>query len=144
VSMLCHGVFERFPKLRVAYLEAGCGWLPSWLHRIDEHLEIGSSEFPDLTKRPSEYFMRNCWITTECDDPYVSDVIRWLGDRRVLFESDFPHPDSKFPRTTRQFLSLVPDKVSAESKRRILWDNPVDFYRVPEDYLPTEFVEGIA
>ena len=41
VSMICHGVYERFPRLRVAYLEAGCGWLPSWLHRIDEHLEAG-------------------------------------------------------------------------------------------------------
>ena len=43
VSMICHGVYERFPRLRVAYLEAGCGWLPAWLHRIDEHLEAGRS-----------------------------------------------------------------------------------------------------
>ena len=50
VSMICHGVYERFPRLRVAYLEAGCGWLPSWLHRIDEHLEAaGAREFPELT-----------------------------------------------------------------------------------------------
>ena len=38
-SMICHGVYERFPRLRVAYMEAGCGWLPSWLHRIDEQVE---------------------------------------------------------------------------------------------------------
>ena len=136
VSMICHGVYERFPRLRVAYLEAGCGWLPSWLHRIDEHLEIGGREFPELTMSASEYFRRNCWITTECDDPYVTDVVRWLGDSHILFESDFPHPDSKFPKTTESFLSLLPDQITPDTKRAILWSNPVDFYRFPDKYLP--------
>jgi predicted TIM-barrel fold metal-dependent hydrolase len=144
VAMICHGVYERFPRLRAAYLEAGCGWLPSWLHRIDEHLEIGGAEFPELTMPASEYFRRNCWITTECDDPYVADVIRWLGDDHILFESDFPHPDSKFPYTSEKFVRLDPDRISDDSKRKILWDNPVDFYRFPASYLPSEFREGTA
>jgi hypothetical protein len=38
----------------------------------------------------------------------------------------------------------VPDQISAESKRKILWDNAVEFYRFPEHYLPTKFVEGTA
>ena len=134
VSMIVHGVFERFPRLRVAYMEAGCGWLPSWLHRIDEHLELASLEFPELTMSATEYFKRNCWISTECEDPFVADVVRWLGDDHIVFESDFPHPDSKFPEATRHFLDL--EGLSDESKRRILWDNPVDFYRFPAEYLP--------
>ena len=142
VSMICHGVYERFPRLRVAYLEAGCGWLPSWLHRIDEHLEIGGREFPELTMPASGYFKRNCWITTECDDPYVSDVVRWLGDDHILFESDFPHPDSKFPRATASFLALLPEEISAKAKRAILWDNPVSFYRFPDSYLPPPSNDG--
>ena len=79
LSMIVNGVFERYPKLRCAYMEAGCGWLPSWLHRIDEHLELaGAQEFPDLSMSATDYFRRNCWISTECDDPFVADVIRWL------------------------------------------------------------------
>lgn len=145
VSMICHGVYERFPRLRVAYLEAGCGWLPSWLHRIDEHLEAaGAREFPELTMTATDYFARNCWISTECEDPFVSDVIRWMGDERILFESDFPHPDSKFPHASETFLSLLPEQISNDSKRRILWDNPLAFYRFPDDYLPSEFSEGSA
>ena len=63
LSMICNGVFERFPRLRCAYMEAGCGWLPSWLHRIDEHLELaGAAEAPELTMSATEYFQRNCWI----------------------------------------------------------------------------------
>src|SRR5215472_2398192 len=132
LSMIVHGVFERFPRLRVAYMEAGCGWLPSWLHRIDEHLELaGAAEAPELTMSATDYFRRNCWISTECDDPFVADVIRWLGDDHILFESDFPHPDSKFPHTTQSFLDLLPSRISRETKQRVLWDNPVAFYKFP-------------
>jgi predicted TIM-barrel fold metal-dependent hydrolase len=137
LAMITHGVFERFPHLRVAYMEAGCGWLPSWLHRIDEHLELaGPREFPDLTLSATEYFRRNCWISTECEDRFVADVIRWMGDDHIVFETDFPHPDSKYPRATDHFLGLVPELVSPESKRKILWDNAVDLYRFPAGTLP--------
>jgi predicted TIM-barrel fold metal-dependent hydrolase len=134
LSMIVHGVFERFPRLRVAYLEAGCGWLPSWLHRIDEQLELAPLEFPKLTRSATDYFRRNCWISTESQDRFVADVIRWMGDDHIVFESDFPHPDSKFPRATEYFLAQ--EGVSPQSKRRILWDNAVDFYRFPDEYLP--------
>ncbi len=140
LSMIVHGVFERFPKLRCGYLEAGCGWVPSWLHRIDEQLEMaGAKEFPALTMTATEYFRRNCWTTTECEERFVADVIRWMGDDHIVFESDFPHPDSKFPNATRTFLELAPELIPAESKRKILWDNALDFYRFPASYLPTEF-----
>lgn len=143
LSMIVHGVFERFPRLRCGYLEAGCGWVPSWLHRIDEQLEMaGAKEFPELTLSATEYFKRNCWTTTECEDPFVADVIRWLGDGHILFESDFPHPDSKYPEATKHFLELMPDEIAVDSKRKILWDNALDFYRLPETYLPKEFVEA--
>ncbi|MEZ4291937.1 MAG: amidohydrolase family protein [Myxococcota bacterium] len=88
------------------------------------------------------YWKRNCYITTECEDPFVADVIRWLGDDRILWESDFPHPDSKYPHTTKEFLDLTPEDISLESKRKILWDNSIDFYRFPEGYLPSQFKEA--
>ena len=145
LSMICNGVFERFPRLRCAYMEAGCGWLPSWLHRIDEHLELaGAAEFPELTMSATEYFCRNCWISAECEDPYVADVIRWLGDGHIVFETDFPHPDSKYPRATEHFLNLLPEQITDDSKRKILWDDAVDLYRFPEGTLPTELAEGSA
>lgn len=143
MSMIVNGVFERFPRLRTAYMEAGCGWLPSWLHRIDEHLEMaGDWEFPELTMNATEYFKRNCWISTECEDPFVADVIRWLGDDRIVWESDFPHPDSKYPGTVQYFLDLEPDLITEESKCKIMWQNAVDLYRFPEEMLPTEFHEA--
>jgi len=142
LSMIVQGVYERFPKLRCAYMEAGCGWVPSWLHRIDEQLEMaGAKEFPELSMTATDYWKRNCWTSTECEEKYVTDVIRWLGDERIVYESDFPHPDSKYPHSTRTFLELIPDQLSDDSKRKILWDNAIDLYRLPEDYIPAELHE---
>ena len=92
----------------------------------------------------TDYFTRNCWISTECEDPFVADVIRWLGDDHIVFETDFPHPDSKYPHATDHFLDLLPDLIGEESKRKILWENAVDLYRFPADYLPTNFVEATS
>ena len=141
LAMIVNGVFERFPRLRVAYMEAGCGWLPSWLHRIEEHVELaGWLETPDCKRSPLEYFMRNCWITTEPDEHLAYHVIEEMGDGRILFETDYPHPDSKYPRAVATFLAQ--ERLSAESKRKILWDNAVDFYRLPDSHMPTRFEEA--
>ncbi|MDG2333888.1 MAG: amidohydrolase family protein [Myxococcota bacterium] len=141
LAMIINGVYERFPRLRVAYMEAGSAWLPSWLHRIEEHVELaGWLEAPECTKEPVEYFKQNCWVTTECDEELVYHVIDEMGDDRILFETDYPHPDSKFPNAVTTFLGQK--RLSDQSKRKILWDNAIDFYRFPESHLPTKFEEA--
>ncbi|HKA14230.1 MAG TPA: amidohydrolase family protein [Myxococcota bacterium] len=141
LAMIVNGVYERFPRLRVAYMEAGCGWLPSWLHRIEEHVELaGWLETPDCKRPPLEYFQRNCWITTEPDEHLAYHVVEEMGDERILFETDYPHPDSKYPCAVATFLAQP--KLSDETKRRILWDNAVEFYRFPDTHMPTRFEEA--
>lgn len=143
LSMMVHGVFERHPSLRVGYMEGNCSWLPWWLWRMEEQLELaGEKEMPECRKSPFEYFKNNCWITTEPDEPGVYHVIDEMGDDRILWESDYPHPDSKYPYSSEHFLDMP--KVSDEAKRKILWDNALDFYQFPESYLPTEFKEATA
>lgn len=141
LSMIANGVYERYPRLRVAYMEAGSAWVPWWLHRIEEHVELaGWLEAPHCTKEPKEYFQSNCWVTTECDEHVLYHTIEELGDERILFETDFPHPDSKYPHAVSTFLGQ--ERVSDESKRKILWDNAIDFYRLPESHLPSDFEDA--
>lgn len=136
VSMMVHGVFERFPGLRVGYLEAGCAWLPSWLYRIQEHLEVaGWKEAPDLTLTPLEYFQRNCFITCEADEELTYQAVEVVGDDCILFPTDYPHPDAKYPGAIDAFLSLP--RLGEETRRKVLWDNPVRFYGFDPDALPT-------
>src|SRR5262249_24057838 len=58
VSLIYGGVLERFPGMRDAFLEAGCGWVPFWLHRMDEHWENSTRKdfgaAHTLTIAPSE------------------------------------------------------------------------------------------
>jgi predicted TIM-barrel fold metal-dependent hydrolase len=139
VSMIAGGVFERFPRLRCAYMEAGCGWLPSWLHRIDEQFESVGGQF-GLNLTATEYFQRNCFVSTEAEDRFASDVVRWMGDRKIVFETDFPHPETKYPHSVEAFLAL--DVLTDENKRHILWDNAIDLYRFPDGYLPARLSEA--
>jgi len=59
-----------------------------------------------------------------------------MGDDHIVYETDFPHPDSKYPGATDYFLGLDSELVPDDAKRKILWDNAVDLYRFPEGYLP--------
>ncbi|MEX1007775.1 MAG: amidohydrolase family protein [Acidimicrobiia bacterium] len=135
LSLIVQGVLERHPSLRVAFMEAGSAWAPSWLHRMDEHAElVGWNDAPDLSLEPSEYFKRQCFISCEPDEDLLYQVVDALGHENVLFASDFPHPDAKYPTAVKQFLELP--KVSTEVKAQILWDNALRFYGFDEDALP--------
>lgn len=130
VSLIYGGVLERFPGLRVAFLEAGCGWVPFWLERMDDHYAKGlARDFgaaKTLTMPPSEYFRRQCFVSADPDEAMLAQVVAALGDERIVFSTDYPHPDSGFPKAVDSFLAL--EGVSDASKRRILWDNARALY----------------
>ncbi|HXJ77594.1 MAG TPA: amidohydrolase family protein [Candidatus Methylomirabilis sp.] len=127
-SFCAGGILERHPTLRVAFLEGNCSWVPFLLWRMDEHQEwMGDVYAPELTMEPSEYFRRQCFVSVECDEAPVKYVIEAIGDDRLVFSTDFPHGDSKFPRAVESFLELP---ISEESKRKILWDNCAAYYGV--------------
>jgi len=52
--MIGEGVFDRYPRLRVAFMEGGCGWIPFWAHRLDEHWEKLRPQWPELKREPSD------------------------------------------------------------------------------------------
>jgi len=127
-SMTVGGVLERFPRLRVAFLEGNCSWLPWLLWRLDEYWEMSKSgETAKLQALPSEYFRRQCFISVDPDEDQVEWVIQRLGDDTLVFSTDYPHSDSHFPEATNLFLKLP---LSEASKRKILWDNCARLYNV--------------
>ena len=122
------GVLARHPKLRVAFLEANCTWLPWLLWRLDEGWEReGDIWAKDLTMKPSDYFKRQVFVSVEPDEAGVKYVIDYIGTDRLVFSTDYPHGDSKYPQAVESFLEL---KISDEDKRKILWDNCAEFYKV--------------
>lgn len=129
-AMTVGGVLERFPDLRVAFLEGNCGWLPWWLHRLDDQWhKYGGGESAKLSTLPSEYFQRQCFIGTDVDEELLRVVIDELGDENIVMSVDYPHADGPFPHGIETFLALP--GVSVESKRKIMWDNCARLYRLP-------------
>jgi predicted TIM-barrel fold metal-dependent hydrolase len=129
VSLCAGGVFERFPRLRVALLEGNCSWAPWLFHRLDEHWEwLGRMEAPDLAMKPSEYLRRNCFLSVEADEVTVRHYVEVFGDDNLVFSTDYPHADSKFPHAVTAFRRLP---LSEASQRKILWNNWCRLYDVP-------------
>jgi len=128
VSMLGGGVLARHPKLRVAFLEGNCSWLPFLLWRLDEHWERENDVYgTELEKAPSEYFRDQGYASVEPDEVPAKYAIDYMGNSNFLFSTDFPHGDAKFPDAVKTFMELP---LSDEDRRKILWDNCARFYAI--------------
>ena len=86
-SIITHGLCWRFPKLRIALIENGAGWVPNLL----KYLDLGWSQLPQYyEERPSETFKKNFWMHPfHEEDP--RDLVKLLGADHVIFGSDYPH-----------------------------------------------------
>jgi predicted TIM-barrel fold metal-dependent hydrolase len=95
VSIISNGVLDRFPKLKVAFLEAGVGFLPYWMERFDEKYLKRKSEMEPLKLLPSEYIKINrCYFTCEGEESALPLVIEQFGDECMMYASDYPHWDT--------------------------------------------------
>jgi predicted TIM-barrel fold metal-dependent hydrolase len=127
LTLIEGGVLERHPRLRVGFFEAGCGWLPYWLWRLDNTYKFLSGEVAEnMRMKPSEYFRRQCFISVEPEEPGIAEVVRLFGVDNLLFGSDFPHADhgDDIVDHLMGLRSVLPE----DAMRKILWDNPSRYY----------------
>jgi predicted TIM-barrel fold metal-dependent hydrolase len=91
------GVYERFPLLRIAHLESGCGWVPYWMQRMDEHYETLGYTVPYLKAKPSEHVTGGrCFVSFEADEDILPAAAALIGDSQLLYASDYPHYDANW------------------------------------------------
>jgi predicted TIM-barrel fold metal-dependent hydrolase len=99
------------------------------MHRLDEHQEwVGWYEARDLTMKPSEYFMRQCFVSVDADEETVKHYVDWFDDSNLVFSTDFPHGDAMYPHAVQGFRKLP---LSEASQRTIVGDNWSRLYRIP-------------
>jgi uncharacterized protein len=119
--MAVSGVFDRIPDLKVLCVEAGCGWAPYLMDRLDEkHAALGSL-FPATKERPSDYLRRNVWYVAEPEERTIGSVLDLVGEDRVLWGSDFPHIDSTLDAP--QLIRGAVAELSAERQAAVLGGN---------------------
>jgi predicted TIM-barrel fold metal-dependent hydrolase len=126
-ALVYGGVPEKFPDLRIAFLECGCGWVPYWMDRMDEEWEKRRAEAPLLTKKPSEYMTAGNWFyATEPEERTLPYVLEKLGGDVVLFASDYPHWDGGFPHMVSTLRGR--SDISDRQKEQILLGNAMRLY----------------
>ncbi len=127
-SIMFNAVPLRFPKLKLAFLEAGATWLPYYLDRMDEHWELrGKYDSPQLPMKPSELFRQSqVYISGEPDEGLFAQTVDYIGADHFLYASDFPHQDSKFPQNLEELEQRT--DLSEQTKRKILYENPKALY----------------
>ncbi len=95
-SLIMCGVCDRFPGLRIAFLESGGGWMAGWLDRMDRHYDDKGMNDTHLSMRPSEIFRRQCFISFEPVEGSLKYLAEYLGSDNILWATDYPHADG-FP-----------------------------------------------
>lgn len=119
-AMICHGLFERFPALRVASIENGAMWVPDLLRNLSE--AHGKMPFA-FKQHPVEQFKQNVWVS-----PYYEDDMDRLKDAigidRLMFGSDFPHTEG-LPDPVA-FVKDIPGFDENETKA-MMRDNVLEF-----------------
>ncbi|MDF2724610.1 MAG: amidohydrolase 2 [Paenibacillus sp.] len=128
-SLVCEGVFEKFPNLRFAMLEGGIAWLPGLMWQLDKAYKQLKSTMPWLKRLPSEYIRDHCMLSTqpieEPDDPkqllMLFDMID--AENFLMFSTDYPHWDNDMP-------TEILKRLRPEARQKIYYDNAKTFYRI--------------
>lgn len=127
-GLVLGGVFERHPKLRVAFFECNAEWLLYWMHRMDATYPYLKEDYaPYLTMKPSDYVRRNCWLSVESHEPALTKAIAEIGETKLLMASDYPHWDTGFPVVPKEFEER-PD-LSKRQKELIMCENARELLR---------------
>ncbi|MBI3767585.1 MAG: amidohydrolase [Deltaproteobacteria bacterium] len=130
-SILMGGVLDRFPRLRIAFLEAGVSWVPFLVDRMDRSYE--GRMYPEYTggcaRRPSEYLMNgNVFFSCESGERLLAHVAELTGGERLLFASDFPH-EVNLERCRREIAAFASHAELSEQQRiAVLAGNARRFY----------------
>ena len=139
-NWIINGLPERFPKLKVLWIESGLAWVPFMMQRLDNEYMMRSSEAPLLKRKPSDY-MREMFFTTQpmeiTDMGALEQTFRMMNaETQLLYSSDYPHWDFDLPSTIYDLPFL-----GEKAKRDILGGNAIRLFNLK---LPAEKLAQVA
>jgi predicted TIM-barrel fold metal-dependent hydrolase len=130
VSLILAGVCERFPRLRLVLGEAGIGWIPYILERLDDTFQERLADDLKLSLLPSEYFRRQIYATFQKDVHGVR-AMAGIAPDNVMWGSDYPHRDGTWP-FSRDALAAQFCGIDDATRRKMTWENVRRVYRIEE------------
>jgi predicted TIM-barrel fold metal-dependent hydrolase len=116
------GVFQKFPRLKVVFVEPGLTWVAWWVHLVDDMVTRQGYEFPAITELPSFYFHRNVFLTFIEEEIALQRLRDVIGVENMLWSTDFPHPVTSWPNS-RKIIDAMFRGVPADERELILSGN---------------------
>ena len=116
------GVFERFPGLKVVFVEPGLGWVSWWAYIADDLTQRQGYDFPAITELPSHYLRENVFLTFIDEPNAVRNARESVGVENIMWSSDYPHPVSSWPHS-HELVDKMFDGVDARERELIVSGN---------------------
>jgi predicted TIM-barrel fold metal-dependent hydrolase len=129
-NWIVNGLPERFPKLKLIWIESGLAWLPFLMQRLDHEYVLRSSECPALKRLPSEYMQDMFYTSQPMERPRDLSILETTfrmikAETQLLWSSDYPHWDFDLPSVIYDLPFL-----SEQAKRNILGGNAMRLFNV--------------
>jgi uncharacterized protein len=131
-SLFGSGIMDRHPAMRYAILESGFGWLPFWAKRMDDQAVYMGTVAEGLEHTPSEYMSSGRFFSSTVvhEGPEMIQMVsKLLGDGILMWSSDYPHAESRFPRSVDIFLEWT--SLGDDLQTKLRWDNAVRCFGAP-------------
>lgn len=126
-ALIGGGVLDRFSRVRFAFLESGCGWVPWFMERLDERFEKLRQHVPLCMKSPREHMTGpQCFFACDPDESSVEHFLAVMGEDRLIYASDYPHWDAKFPGTVEMIAART--TLSDRQKAKVLGGNAMRLF----------------
>jgi len=129
-NMVINGIPERFPKLKIIWIESGLAWIPFLMQRLDNEYMMRTAEAPLLKMKPSEYMAHRFYYTSQPIENGNLEALQFTmkmmnAEKSLLFASDYPHWDFNLPSTIYDLPFL-----SEQAKRNILGETAREVYNL--------------
>jgi uncharacterized protein len=140
-QMAVEGTFDRIPELRIYLAETNASWMPAVFYMMDDSYALFRDWYGvNLALKPSEYARRNLRFGI-IRDPMALKMRDLIPAEDLMWGSDFPHSVTSYPRT-REWIEIIFDGVPDDLRRKILHDNPIEFFKLDPDAALTETPQG--
>ena len=130
LANLCYGgVLERHPRLKVAILECGGGWIAHWMDRLDEFTGAYGWQLRHLSLKPSEYFLRQGFVSFDPGEHTMAAMTAFIGTDTMIWASDFPHSDARYPGVVDELREHTAG-MAPDARRKLFGTNALRLYGI--------------
>jgi len=130
VNIICSGMLDRFPQLKIVSVESGAGWIPFILEALDYEMAENAPKLKaELSLSPSEFFQRQMYATTWFERTKLASLVASVGEDNIMFETDFPHPTCLYPDPLKTADHNMRE-LSPAVQRKILGETAAKLYKL--------------